>query len=119
MGSEKLNEIGSNAGELLRAFLSHDAAHIAFSNTIFAVHGVNSPAGRIIDRNSMSYTLMILGYDFRWFGDDRGMWTYDDPRDESGRRIPPVLSAAAPRMIENRSLPLAREFYGCLEPSAD
>jgi hypothetical protein len=64
MEAEKLNEIGSRAGELLRAFLSHDAAHSAFANTIFAVYGVNSPAARIIDRNSMSYTLMLLYHDF-------------------------------------------------------
>jgi hypothetical protein len=50
MGCEKLNEIGSLAGELLRAFLSHDAAKIVFAKSIFAVHGVNSPAGRIPSR---------------------------------------------------------------------
>jgi hypothetical protein len=80
MGTDKLNEIGARAGELLRAFLSHDAAHIAFANTIFAIYGVCSRPGRIVDSgwflNSLAKT--ELYHDFRWLGEDRGEWHFQE-----------------------------------------
>jgi hypothetical protein len=67
----EVHEIGAKAGELLEAFAAHYAADCNFGSTLFAVYGVASPLGRLLDRGLNSLVPMYLNSDFRWVG---GFW---------------------------------------------
>ena len=90
-------EIGDAAGELLKAWRAHYVASCNFGNTIFAIHGIVSPAGRIIDQTMNSLAGMYLNSDFRWLGEERGYWLYEKTSSEEGGKNP---SAVARRMID-------------------
>jgi hypothetical protein len=88
-------EIGDAAGELLKAWRAHYVASCNFGNIIFAIHGIASPAGRIIDQ-TMNSLAMYLNSDFRWLGEERGYCLYEKTNSEKGGKNP---SAVARRMI--------------------
>ncbi len=74
-----LRRIGVVAKQRARSLAEHSIADSDFANTIFAVYGVASPLGRIVDRRPYSCAAIRLNHDFPWLGEERGLCTYAAP----------------------------------------
>jgi hypothetical protein len=127
-------DIGRRAGELLDAWLAHHEAHMSChrnmlasgvaATTIWVTYGVQSLQGRIIDRGTflMSRAQMHLDSDFRWLGEEKGLWQYKEaPPTTSIEPSPAALRIFAHHLesIGRRKLPSTPEIDAALVAYAD
>jgi hypothetical protein len=96
--------IRAEAISLTKTFTAHRRDQCAFANSIFAVYGVASPLGRLVDKFSTlnSYVLTVLRHDFPWVGREAGLWTYDPPNERGATPTPAAQAMMDPGLSRDR-----------------